>query len=115
MRQQVGVIYNQLLNQALIDTIPFIESHNTSVYAQYTIRVKDREVVQARLKVAEIPTAVHYPIPLNKQPAVANEQASLPVGDQVAQQVMSLPFSPYLSSGDQAIVVEILSKTLSER
>ena len=115
MRQQVGVIYNQLLNQALIDTIPFIESHNTSVYAQYTIRVKDREVVQARLKVAEIPTAVHYPIPLNKQSAVANEQASLPVGDQVAQQVMSLPFSPYLSSGDQAIVVEILSKTLSER
>ncbi len=115
MRQEVAAKYKQLLNPAVIDTTPYIESYNTSVYAQYTIRLKNREVVQTNFNLAGIPTAVHYPIPLNKQPAVADEQACLPVGDLVAQQVISLPFNPYLSPSDQSIVVETLIKTLNER
>jgi UDP-2-acetamido-2-deoxy-ribo-hexuluronate aminotransferase len=91
LRQQAAASYEQLLNQAGIDTTPYIEPHNTSVYAQYTIRVKDRDALQVKLKAAGIPTAVHYPIPLNKQPAVADAGAHLPVGDLVAGEVMSLP------------------------
>ena len=109
MRQQVAASYEQLLNQAGIDTTPYIEPHNTSVYAQYTIRVKDREELQEKLKAAGIPTAVHYPIPLNKQPAVADEHASLPVGDEVAAQVISLPMFPNLSHLEQLRIVSTLA------
>ena len=99
LRQQVAANYNQLLNEKGIETTPFIEEHNTSVYAQYTIRVKNREQVIDALKEKGIPTAVHYPIPLNKQPAVATNDF-LPVGDRIAQEVLSLPMHPYLSKED---------------
>lgn len=99
LRQQVAANYNQLLNEKGIETTPFIEEHNTSVYAQYTIRVKNREQVIEELQAKGIPTAVHYPIPLNKQPAVASNDF-LPVGDRIAQEVLSLPMHPYLSKED---------------
>ena len=96
LRQEVAANYNQLFNQAGITTTPYIEEHNMSVYAQYTIRVKNREQVIEKLKEQGIPTAVHYPIPLNKQPAVASD-AILPIGDLIAEEVMSLPMHPYLN------------------
>jgi UDP-2-acetamido-2-deoxy-ribo-hexuluronate aminotransferase len=96
LRNQVAERYTLLLNDAGIETTPFIEKHNVSAWAQYTIRVDKREMVQAKLKGAGIPTAVHYPIPLNKQPAVADDAVSLPVGDDVAEKVMSLPMHPYM-------------------
>jgi len=108
LRQQVAASYEQLLNQAWIDTTPYIEPHNTSVYAQYTIRVRDREALQSKLKATGIPTAVHYPILLNKQPAVADAKISLPVGDAVAQQVISLPMGPYLSAHSVQLTVQSL-------
>ncbi|AWY01069.1 aminotransferase DegT [Marinomonas primoryensis] len=110
LRQQVAEKYDQLLNQAGIVTTPFIEVHNTSVYAQYTIQVESREQVQAKLREAGIPTAVHYPIPLNKQPAVADSNALLPVGDSVAEKVMSLPMHPYMTEKELEKVVSTLSK-----
>lgn len=112
LRQKNAASYEQLLNQAGIDTTPYVEPHNTSVYAQYTIRVNDREAVQAKLKAAGIPAAVHYPIPLNKQPAVADATAMLPVGDVVAQQVISLPMGPYIGNSDIARVVDCLTTGL---
>jgi UDP-2-acetamido-2-deoxy-ribo-hexuluronate aminotransferase len=110
LRQQVAYSYGTLLNQAGISTTPYIEAHNTSVYAQYTIRVSDRAAVQEKCKAAGIPTAVHYPIPLNKQPAVADEAASMPVGDEVAEQVLSLPMHPYLNQAEQQIIVAALQQ-----
>jgi UDP-2-acetamido-2-deoxy-ribo-hexuluronate aminotransferase len=108
LRQQVAERYGRLLGEAGIDTSPHIEPHNTSVYAQYTIQVSDRDGVQKALKGAGVPTAVHYPIPLNKQPAVADPDAQLVVGDQIAERVLSLPMHPYLSRDDQQAVVAAL-------
>lgn len=108
LRQQVAAKYDQLLNQVGITTTPFIEAHNTSVYAQYTIQIDNREQVQVKLKEAGIPTAVHYPIPLNKQPAVADITAVLPIGDKVAKEVMSLPMHPYLKKNEQKHITELL-------
>lgn len=108
LRQQVAERYTKLLNDAGIQTTPYIEPHHTSAWAQYTIRVQNREEVQKRLSEASIPTAVHYPIPLNKQPAVADEKVHLPVGDAVAKEVMSLPMSPFLNVSDQDLVVTAL-------
>ncbi len=106
MRQQVIQRYEKLL--ADIDVItPHIEAHNISAFAQYTIRVKNRAQVQEKLQAAGIPTAVHYPIPLNKQPAVASDDVLL-IGDKVAEEVMSLPMHPYLTEAEQILICEQL-------
>ena len=106
-RQRVAETYNQLFkchpseggHPSSVSLItPYIEPNNTSAWAQFTIQVPDREALQEKLKQADIPTAVHYPIPLNKQPAVADDTVQLPVGDAVARRVMSLPMHPYLDA-----------------
>ncbi|OOV80421.1 DegT/DnrJ/EryC1/StrS family aminotransferase [Acinetobacter sp. ANC 5600] len=110
-RQRVAETYTKLFNEAGVNTTPCIETHNQSAWAQYTIQVENRDAVQAKLKEQGIPTAVHYPIPLNKQPAVANANVSLPVGDAIAERVMSLPMHPYLTAeAQEKIVAALLSK-----
>ncbi|MFH7806426.1 DegT/DnrJ/EryC1/StrS family aminotransferase [Acinetobacter sp. BSP-53] len=104
-RQRVADTYTKLFNEAGILTTPFIEMHNQSAWAQYTIQVDNRSEVQEKLKSQGIPTAVHYPIPLNKQPAVADDNAVLSVGDLVAERVMSLPMHPYLTVEAQEKIV----------
>lgn len=106
-RQRVADEYARWLRDAGIEP-PFIEAHNTSAWAQYTIRVKDRPAVQKALGDAGIPTAIHYPLPLNKQPAVADVKAELPHGDLAASQVISLPMHPYLTAVDCASIVAAL-------
>jgi UDP-2-acetamido-2-deoxy-ribo-hexuluronate aminotransferase len=69
--------------------------------------VRDREAVRARLSAAGIPTAVHYPLPANEQPAYrAADTASTPVAAWLARHVMSLPMGPDLAVADQDRVVE---------
>lgn len=112
-RQEVAARYGRLLNEAGVRTTPFVEPHNVSAWAQYTVRVPAREQIQKTLSEAGIPTAVHYPIPLNKQPAVADASARLPVGDEIAAQVLSLPMSPNLTEVDQDRVAAALKGALS--
>lgn len=113
LRQQVAARYTSMIaseSQKSISSLvlPYIEPHNTSVYAQFTIRVQNREAVQKKMKQAGIPTAVHYPIPLNHQPAVADNSTQLPNGDEVARQVLCLPMHPYLDFADQQQIVSKL-------
>jgi UDP-2-acetamido-2-deoxy-ribo-hexuluronate aminotransferase len=112
-RQRIADYYSSLLASTAIP--PFIEPFNKSVYAQYTLLVGDRVAVQQKLKDQGIPTAVHYPIPLNLQPVFQylNQPAgSFPVAEDIAKRVVSLPMSPYLSDVDleriSAAVLEVL-------
>jgi len=99
-RGRIGARYSALLADAACVT-PFIEPHNTSVYAQYTIAVDDRDGVLARLGSAGIPTAVHYPVPLHRQPAlIGSSEPCLPVAEHAALRVFSLPMHPYLSEAE---------------
>lgn len=91
--------------------LPYIEPRNRSAYAQYTIRVADRDNVQRRFQEAKVPTVVHYPVPLNRQPAVADPSAHLPVGDALAGQVLSLPMHPYLQPQQVEYVASMLRNT----
>ena len=87
---------------------PTIPAYNTSVFAQYTIQVSDREKVQAKLKEQGIPTAVHYPVPLNMQPAFASlglGEGSFPKSDAAAKRVMSLPMDAFLDEATQDRIV----------
>lgn len=63
------------------------------VYGQYTIKTKSRAEFQESLKEAGLPTAVHYPIPLHKQPAFLDDSADCPIAEKVSQQVVSLPMA----------------------
>jgi UDP-2-acetamido-2-deoxy-ribo-hexuluronate aminotransferase len=87
-----------------------LEPDRTSVYAQYTVLVPRREEMQAKLQEAGIPTAVHYPVPLNQQPAYKGlgSDAATPISEWAAQHVMSLPMGPDLSESDQQKVVDAL-------
>lgn len=107
LRQQVAENYGRLLAEAGIP-VPFVDPNNRSAWAQYTVQVAERDRVQEQLKSAGVPTAVHYPIPLNRQPAVEDCQAYLPVGDAIAKQVMSLPMHPYLTDIEQREVFSAL-------
>ncbi|SDT91089.1 DegT/DnrJ/EryC1/StrS family aminotransferase [Geopseudomonas guangdongensis] len=109
-RQQVAANYAHLLELHGIEA-PFVTAGNTSAWAQYTVQVESRDRMQAQLKVAGVPTAVHYPIPLNQQPAVKDEHASLPVGDAIARKVMSLPMHPYLGETEQQAICAALAAT----
>jgi len=97
-RGRIGARYSELL--AGVVQTPHIEPFNTSVYAQYTVQVENRDAVQAKLKEAGIPTAVHYPVPLNRQPALACPER-FEHSEYVAERVMSLPMHPYLKEADQ--------------
>ena len=111
-RQVVAKRYNHLFKEASFDGVPFVEKHNLSAWAQYTIRVPERAAVQSYLETAGIPSAVHYPLPLNRQPAVADERTLLPVGQRAAEEVLSLPMHPYLSLAEQSKVVDAVAKAL---
>jgi UDP-2-acetamido-2-deoxy-ribo-hexuluronate aminotransferase len=91
---------------------PHLEEHNTSVYAQYTIQVENRDELQAALAQQGIPTAVHYPVPLNLQPAFAHlgkPAGSFPIAEEVARRVMSVPMHPYLAEEDMARIAAAVS------
>lgn len=107
LREQAAQRYARLLGEAGI-AAPFVESYNTSAWAQYTVQVQARDQVQEKLKAKGIPTAVHYPIPLNQQPAVKDADASLPEGDAIAARVMSLPMHPYLAADQVKTIVSQL-------
>ena len=93
-RDRVAALYFERLPRSNLTALPHIEAHNRSVWAQYTIRVPNRDSVQEALKRHGVPTAVHYPLPLARQPAVADAAARLPNSDAAAAAVMSLPFPP---------------------
>lgn len=114
-RQQVGNTYTKLIRKNSSRIVPpYIADGNTSVYAQYTVMVENRE--QARKVLAEegIPTAIHYPVPLHKQPVFAGEAFDLPVAESLAEKVISLPMHPYLERSEQVQIVSALAKAVPE-
>jgi len=101
LRESAARRYTQQLNEAGIGATPYVEPHNTSAWAQYTVRVPQREAIQKQLSSAGVPTAVHYPLPLHRQPAFRDESPNLPESDKAAHEVLSLPMGAYLSVNDQ--------------
>ncbi len=108
-RQRVAGLYAMGLDAAGIAP-PQVAQHNVSAWAQYTIRVENRDAVQKALAAAGIPTAVYYPLPLNRQPAVADPAARLPQGDRASTEVLSLPMHPYLAKADQEQTIAALAE-----
>jgi UDP-2-acetamido-2-deoxy-ribo-hexuluronate aminotransferase len=115
-RKQIGSRYNQLLDDAGIPRV-HQRKDRTSVYAQYTVFTEDRELLQKRLIDQGIPTAVHYPLPLNEQPAYIHLCCPdcTPIASKTAKQVMSLPMGAELSVDSQIMITNqmLLNKKIN--
>ncbi len=109
-RLVIGNRYNEKLDEAGISRVTQ-RSDRTSVFAQYTVLLDDRKTVQEKLTDYGVPTAVHYPIPLNEQPAYKHLCCPdcTPIATARAKSVMSLPMSPDLSKEHQDKIVSVLS------
>ena len=91
-----------------------LSSDQTGAWAQFTIRLANRDAHAARLNAVGIPTAVHYPVLMYEQPAYRNlgRPTECVTAKQAAGQVLSLPFGPYLSQAQQRSVVDALAAGL---
>jgi UDP-2-acetamido-2-deoxy-ribo-hexuluronate aminotransferase len=112
-RLELGRRYNTLFDAAGIPRVTQ-RPDRTSVFAQYTIFVENREAVQRALDRAGIPTAVHYPAPLSEQPAYQHRSlyGELPHSRSSAKQVLSLPIHPYLEEAGQDRIVEAVAAAI---
>ena len=109
-RRAIGERYTDLLKGSGV-VAPVVKSDRTSVYAQYSIRVEERENMIKKLGDAKIPTAVHYPMPLHLQEAFANlgyHEGDFPVSERVSREIMSLPMSPFLTREQQDFIVDAI-------
>lgn len=112
-RARIGARYSELLQD--VARVPHIASGNTSVYAQYTIEVDNRETFCAALQASGVPTAVHYPVPLHLQPVFAglgHGVGSFPLAEAAANRVVSLPMFPDMGETQQDAVVAAVRQAL---
>jgi UDP-2-acetamido-2-deoxy-ribo-hexuluronate aminotransferase len=111
-RRRIGARYSDLLRAHCI--VPEVAEDNTHVYAQYTIRVANRDALGQALKAEGIPTAIYYPKCLHEQPVFAPlgyKWGDFPVSEKVSREVISLPMHPFLSEADQDRIVESVRRS----
>lgn len=118
-RDRVAEQYRRLIQQAGLENhgleLTHLAPQARSAHAQFTVRVPNREVIIRSLAARNVPTAVHYPLPLHRQPlyAGAYEGVSLPHAEKAAREVISLPMHPFLSEQQQERVVNALAGALT--
>jgi len=115
-RIQAGARYLTLLREAPAVTPLAVRSDRTCVWGQFTVQLDNREAVLEKLTAAGIPTAVHYPVPLHRQPAyqsVCRISGTLEQADAVAAKVVSLPLHPYIGRDTQAHIIRALAKAMA--
>ena len=108
-RQLVAQRYTDTLSDRL--QTPVIRLNRSSAWAQYTLRVNNRDILQAKLKANGIPTAVHYPIPLHLQKCfqyLNYKQGEFPISEKASNEVISLPMNPFLDDEKILYIIEKL-------
>lgn len=115
---KVAALYSELLSHPERSegsiAAPVIPEGFGSSWAQYTIRLRDRQqrdAVQAALKAAGIPAMVYYPKPMHLQtafkPVIPSEAKGLcPVATSLCERVLSLPMHPYMTEEEIVTVAE---------
>ncbi len=114
-RHAIGAKYSAML-AGTSAVAPYMAAETTrSVYAQYSIRVKNRDKVVAHLASKNIPTAVHYPVPIHMQPAykyLEYKTGDFPISERVASEILSLPMHPFITEEDMKTVVQAIKEAL---
>jgi UDP-2-acetamido-2-deoxy-ribo-hexuluronate aminotransferase len=108
-RQKVADHYTSGLSKIL--QTPVIKPNRSSAWAQYTLRVKNRDALQIKLKENGIPTSVFYPIPLHLQECfqyLRHKQGDFPISEKASNEVMSIPMNPFLTDVEIKYVLDTL-------
>jgi len=108
-RQKVADYYTSGLSKIL--QTPVIKPNRSSAWAQYTLRVKNRDALQIKLKENGIPTSVFYPIPLHLQECfqyLHHKQGDFPISEKASNEVMSIPMNPFLTNDQIDYVINKL-------
>jgi UDP-2-acetamido-2-deoxy-ribo-hexuluronate aminotransferase len=115
-RREIGARYHERLAGLDLRTLA-VRPDRDSVWGQYTVRVARRAEVQAALAAVGVPTAVHYPRPLHRQPAYARfgDTNACPASIAAADEVLSLPMSPDLADADFERIVQALAAAVGVR
>ncbi len=106
LRQQKGSYYTDGLKDVVVT--PYVEPHNTSVYAQYSIMADRRDALSKYLNEHGVPTAIHYPRPLHLQEAfnyLGYKEGDFPVSEKTSNGILSLPMSPFITQDEQGYVI----------
>jgi dTDP-4-amino-4,6-dideoxygalactose transaminase len=112
-RDRVAKRYNEMLGDVV--AVPVVAEGNTSVWAQYTMRVPNRDALAAALKAKGVPTAIYYPKPLHQQTAYSKFPCAgngVPVSERLAGEVLSLPMHPYLEEAVQDRIITAVREAL---
>ncbi|WP_416392027.1 DegT/DnrJ/EryC1/StrS family aminotransferase [Alloalcanivorax xenomutans] len=112
-RERIAKCYSHQIKSDKI-TLPYIEKNNRSAWAQYSILHDHRDELASMLSSQGIPTAIHYPTPLNLQPVFKEHSYRLEVGDDVSKRIISLPMHPYMSKIDQGYVIDKINEHLEK-
>jgi len=112
-RRKAAVFYNKMFENHPKMEIPIVSSYSTHVFHQYTLKLKnaDRLKLIEKMKAAEIPVAVYYPIPLHLQKAfgyLGYNKGELPVAEKLSECVISLPMHTELTEEQQRYIAEQL-------
>lgn len=112
LRNKAAAMYTEALKN-LVET-PVVPEGNRSTWAQYTIHVDNRDQLQARLKEKGVPTAVHYPVPLNYQEAFADfrDGGEYPVSEKLSQRVLSLPMHAFITDEEIETVCSAIKESI---
>jgi len=113
-RNRIAARYAAGLEGSAAETTVVPEDRGSS-WAQYTVRVSERESFREALQERGVPTAVHYPVPLYRQPVfkhLDSDPANFPVAEDAARRVVSLPMSPFLKEKDQDRVIQAVTEVL---
>ena len=109
LRQEVAARYDRILEGCV--TVPKVLANNRSAWAQYSVLHPRRDDVIKKLRVAGIPTAIYYPIPLHLQQAFAGlgyRAGAFPVAERIAGEIFSLPMHPYLDKDTQEKICQVI-------
>lgn len=115
-RNQVANAYSERLSDVL--AVPAVTNGKLSVWAQYTLVAKDadeRTAIIDACKAAGVPTAIYYPIPIHLSTAYKNlgyKLGDLPVCEDLANRVFSIPMHPYLQESDIEQIVAAVKEGL---
>ena len=110
-RREIAKYYiRNIKNKNII--LPEIEEEgNSHSWHLFVIRTKRRDELQEYLKVNNIQTLIHYPIPPHKQKAYSElGNLSLPITESIHKDVLSLPISPIMNEDEVNYVVDILNE-----
>lgn len=108
-RQAIAQKYNKNLKNLIT---PFVDDNSTSAWAQYCIRVPNRDEMMKKCSDRGVPTAIYYPLPLHLQEVfvyLGYKNGDFPITEKVSLDIMALPMSAFLKDKEQDYIIEVVN------